>query len=426
MIQLTFAMRTLLLIFLLWLAAVPPRAAAESAPIFGFLKAGDTVVFLGDHITRNGDFIPILMTYLDVHYPAGHGLKVVISAREDETISGLSEPSLEQPRRVLFDRFENDVAKLKPALVVACYGMHDGIYAPPDEKRLTAFQQGFVKLTKLVTEDLDARLLVLTPPLWMGERGNPAKDLRAEAEFTERHAYAGYNDTLKEFARWQLAQKHPKLTVLDLHERMELHLADRRRLEPKFNLRYVDNTPNYTGHLLIAATLIQGLGGSPLVADLRLDAGKLDGPPPEVTDLRAEGGGLAFTWKSPIPLPIAEEWDRKSFSQEQLDTRLNLYLLTVSGLKAGLYSMTSDGAEVGTFSAQDLAKGVDLAYLPKFKPNIHAREIYRLHRHVSPNSRDDGRKGVLSPNQAQAALDKIQELRQPVTLKIQLAPVAGK
>ena len=53
----------------------------------------------------------------------------------------------------------------EPTLVLACYGMNDGIYLPADQTRLKAFQDGILKL-KSAVEKHGARIIFITPPLF--------------------------------------------------------------------------------------------------------------------------------------------------------------------------------------------------------------------------------------------------------------------
>lgn len=55
------------------------------------------------------------------------------------------------------------MAQVKPAWVVACYGINDGIYHPFSEKRLAAYQAGVEKLITKVNAS-GARLILLTAP----------------------------------------------------------------------------------------------------------------------------------------------------------------------------------------------------------------------------------------------------------------------
>ena len=61
------------------------------------------------------------------------------------------------------------LAAFKPTLVLACYGMNDGIYLPPDEARIKAYQDGILKL-KAAVEKHGARIVFITPPLYQPDK----------------------------------------------------------------------------------------------------------------------------------------------------------------------------------------------------------------------------------------------------------------
>jgi hypothetical protein len=72
---------------------------------------------------------------------------------------------------------------VKPAWVVACYGINDGIYHPFNEKRFAAYQDGIATLIKKVQAS-GARLVLLTAPPY-ARPGPPFPDGTSAAEATK-------------------------------------------------------------------------------------------------------------------------------------------------------------------------------------------------------------------------------------------------
>lgn len=135
-------MRLLLLFFLTLcpvLAAAPP--------------AEKRVVFLGDSITQAGGYIEIVEAALVAAHPE-QTWDIIPLGLSSETVSGLSEPGHaggQFPRPDLHERLGRVLEKAKPQLVLACYGMNDGIYYPLSPERTQAFQNGMTRLHQSVT-----------------------------------------------------------------------------------------------------------------------------------------------------------------------------------------------------------------------------------------------------------------------------------
>src|SRR5947209_219100 len=124
----------------LLLGGSAPAIAADPPPLTGVRR----VVFLGDSITYSGQYVEFLEAYLRVRDPAPHR-EFLDLGLPSETVSGLSEPGHAEgqfPRPDLHERLDRVLAKTRPDLVVACYGMNDGIYHPFGEERFQRFQEG--------------------------------------------------------------------------------------------------------------------------------------------------------------------------------------------------------------------------------------------------------------------------------------------
>ncbi len=105
------------------------------------LADGDTVVFVGDSITQAGGYIHYVDAYLRTRFPE-KSFRLINSGRSSETLAGMTEADHPGPRPLLFERFARDVADYDPNVVVACYGMNDGIYHPLGAERFDRFKRG--------------------------------------------------------------------------------------------------------------------------------------------------------------------------------------------------------------------------------------------------------------------------------------------
>ena len=113
---------SLLLLFLTSLFFSSAVVAEEAFP----LKA-KRILFLGDSITNSGQYVGYIETQLRLQglNPMPEFINLGLPS---ETCSGLSEPDHPFPRPDVHERLDRALAKIKPDVVFACYGMNDGIY----------------------------------------------------------------------------------------------------------------------------------------------------------------------------------------------------------------------------------------------------------------------------------------------------------
>ena len=114
--------------------------AADDQPLAGVHR----IVFLGDSITYSGQFVEFIEAYLRINQST-HRYEFLDLGLPSETVSGLSEPGHAGgafPRPDLHERLERVLEQTKPDLIVACYGMNDGIYYPFAEARFENTRAG--------------------------------------------------------------------------------------------------------------------------------------------------------------------------------------------------------------------------------------------------------------------------------------------
>ena len=103
------------------------------------------VLFLGDSITHAGHYVALIEAQLRLQQvdPMPDIINLGLSS---ETCSGLSEEGHPFPRPDVHERLDRALEQLKPDVVVACYGMNDGIYHPQSDERFAAYQDGVNRL----------------------------------------------------------------------------------------------------------------------------------------------------------------------------------------------------------------------------------------------------------------------------------------
>ena len=234
------------------------KPALADSPLPGLAQAR-RVVFLGDSITYSGQYVDDIAAYVARRCPTQR-VEFVNLGLSSETVSGLSEPGHAGgafPRPCLAERLQRALDQTKPDLVVACYGMNDGIYYPFSDDRFQKYQDGIRQLRERVAT-AGGRLLLVTPSVFDPE---PIRARTLPAGLAEyRSPFVGYNDVLDRYADWLVAQRTNGWDVVDTHEPMNRFLAARRQTEPAFRLAPDGVHIDDTGHWLVAREILQHWG----------------------------------------------------------------------------------------------------------------------------------------------------------------------
>lgn len=246
-------MRSLILIGLISLLPASRAPAGQD-----LLVAHQRVLVLGDSITQGGRYVSFLEYYLH-ELASGAGCDLISIGLSGETVSGLSEPGLPYPRSCVLERLDRALTAVKPGVVLACYGMNDGIYHPPAPERQAAFLSGLEQLHERVAAT-GARLVLLTPTVFEPEPIAAKTVPATAASFGYAAPYAGYDETLADLARVELGLRQQGVVVVDLHTAMKTALAGRRARDGTFSFTPDGVHPGDLGHLLIAQTLARALG----------------------------------------------------------------------------------------------------------------------------------------------------------------------
>jgi lysophospholipase L1-like esterase len=353
------------LLLLIILAAARPLIAVE--PTSGFpLKDGDVWVMAGDSITAQHLHSNYFEAFCFARYPQ---LKF---AFRNSGVGGHTIPTT-------LARFDYDIAAWKPTIVSVELGMNDKGGTPTD--KFLANMQTMADRIRAI----GARPIILSAsPVNNGETlaklggGNQRLHEYATAlkEFCQKeqipyadqfHALIdlwGENKPRETLANTvgtlrQLAQDNSLAGV----EHLRLFLAAQDKLADKPVSMHGDAVhPGATGQLMMAAALLRELGADGFVSSATIDAsGKLV----EAKGCLIEGAGsrdgtLTFDRldeRSPFPIPD-DAREVLPFYPAILD--LSQYMLKVTGLKPGQYSLKINGAAAGTVSAEQLHQGVNL------------------------------------------------------------------
>ncbi|MDF1811486.1 MAG: SGNH/GDSL hydrolase family protein [Verrucomicrobiales bacterium] len=247
-------------IFLFLLLFGLSSASADTS----LVKKGDRIVFLGDSNTYAAHYVNFIEASLLTQAP-GLELEILNLGLSSETTSGLSEPDHPFPRPCVHERLDRVLEKTKPDVVVAGYGMNDGMYYPQSPERMAAYQKGINDLIAKV-HATGAKLILLTPPpfdpLPMKKKG---KLLPATAEkFAWFSIFEDYDSVLADYSNWLSALKDDRVDlVIDVRGPMVEYTETKRKENPDFVMSGDGVHFNQEGHRILAGKILTAWGFDP-------------------------------------------------------------------------------------------------------------------------------------------------------------------
>jgi len=357
-----------------WVIQNSCGVAAARPVLSGANGPAKRILILGDSITHSGRYVNYVRTILATRYPTRE-LDIISIGLASETVSGLSEEGHADgkfPRPDLHERLARALDLTKPEIVIACYGMNDGIYKPLADDRFSAFKNGITRLADAVKAK-GARFILLTPPLFdslpIARRttadgaGGPFKD---------------YDQVLAAYAKWELDQRAAGWIVGDIHGLMTRELAIRRKKDPAFTFSKDGVHPGATGHWLMAVALLKTLGIGPEGDMAAIEVSSERASRGNISKLATDSAGVvSFTWttRRPAPRDLELEKDADLLASELSPAKWNIHRLALSGLKAAKYSLFEGQTALGEFSREELARGLDVATLDQLSINQNGERL---------------------------------------------------
>ena len=256
-------------------------SARADAPL-----ADKRVLFLGDSITHQAAYVTFLEYFLEKTYP-NDKFDFIELGRSSETTSGLSEKTHPGPRPCVFTRLQRALDLVKPQVVFACYGMNDGIYHPQSPERMQAFETGIHKLIA-ACHAAGADVILLSPPPFDKLPVGSLQKIDAP-DFSYRIPYEGYDSVLTDYAKWEQTLPRSDALTIDLHTPMLDYILQQRQTNPKFSFVADGIHPDPLGHLLLAETILKGLGVTRpgIDSDLNQELAKVQADPLEALIAKA-------------------------------------------------------------------------------------------------------------------------------------------
>lgn len=328
--------------------AVEPAGDSRPAttPAGDFLfKKGDRIVFLGDSITEQHQYSSYIELYLTTRFPAGEMMFFNAGIGGHAASSGLG-------------RFRKHVLDEKPTVVTINFGMCDVFYGESSGAGNRAvYQKSYAKNIEAMLElarQGGVRVALLSPNA-TDPRCHPEKGKYLEPQ---KELYAPLKDLA---AKHQAAFVDQYAVTRAMLEKLETQSAEAKSLRS-----FPDGAhTGPSGGLLMAHTILTGLNAPALVSQVDIDAstGKVTAQGASVGKLTTTPADVAFDRKDEaLPLPVLKEWVALLPHLNDLKD-VNWYGLKVSGLAAGRYALKIDDQQVATFTAKQLAEGVNLGSL---------------------------------------------------------------
>ncbi len=338
-----------------------------------FIKDGDTVVFYGDSITDQRLYTTFTESYIVTRFPRMQ-VKFVHSGWGGDRVSGGGGGPVDR-------RIDRDVVAYKPTVVTIMLGMNDGHYRANDPETFSTFASGYADIVKRIKTALPGvRITVIEP--------SPYDDVTRPPVFE-----GGYNAVLLRYSGYlkQLAGDE-NLNLADLNTDVVAALAKANATDPVNAQKIIPDRvhPGAAGHLLMAEGLLKAWKAPALVSEVEIDAasGKaLRSEGTEVSGVEANAKGVSWT-QADHALPLAADWSdplvKLAASSSDVVEALDREPLRVKGLAAGTYELTIDGDVVKSFTAEELAAGINLATLttPMLKQAMSVAKLTLDHNNI--------------------------------------------
>jgi beta-1,2-mannosidase len=330
--------------------------SVATAPAAGqgfYLRGGDTVVFYGDSITEQNLYNQYVELYTATRFPHMRVHFYGAGVGGDRVSGGGGGP--------IDERLARDVYAEKPTVVTVMLGMNDGSYRATTPDIENTYVKGYEHLLDSIREHAPGARVTLLGP-------SPYDDVTGPPMFP-----GGYNAVMQHFADLDkdLAQKRGAAFV-NLNPGVVAALEKAQALDPRVAKLIVPDRvhPDPIAHWVMAESLLKGWNAPALVSLVTIDAatGKVtDAQNTDVEPVEKSNGTLRWTETDnglPLPLVSSNATQALLLQLTDLTQALNQEPLRVTGLDPGQYKLAIDDGVIGTFSAQELAAGINLADYP--------------------------------------------------------------
>lgn len=327
-----------------------------------YVKDKDTVVFYGDSITEQRLYTTFVETFIVTRYPQ-MTVKFVHSGWGGDRVTGGGGGQIDE-------RLKRDVIAYKPTVMTIMLGMNDGSYKAFDDAIFDRYKTGYEHILQVMKDAVPGLRITLIQP-------SPYDDVIQEPTFP-----GGYNAVLLRYSQWlkEVAERNQMATA-DMNLPLVEALKKAKELDAAGAKAIISDRihPAAGGHLLMAACLLKAWGATPLVTSVEVEAASKRITKSQNTVVTGLAGDKTLTWTQKdgaLPMPVnmrdpsmpqalrraAATVDLALKASDFMET-LDQQTLLVRGLGGARYTLKINGSPVGSFSRDQLEKGINLAAL---------------------------------------------------------------
>lgn len=329
-------------------------AQAGEAPAPVKLKPASRIVFLGDSATGQHGYTALVADYFalcqgELHFSFRTSSTNAIWRAADGTVNAL--PTVQA-----------DAIDVHPAVAIVSFGADEGDQANFGPRQFPYFSGQLGRVVRDLKQQGIA--VILVTPADFSTDGNAPPGQWYGRVIEEVRAVAAREQT----------------TLVDLNAAMrELRKQPKELNQPAVALTN-GTVLAPAGHALAALLVLASLGVDVSPASLEIDAaaGKSTCHRCKIDALAVAGDHLSFS-RADEALPMMLPAEAKTVAALLPGRNLNRYGLKVTGLKPGTWKLKVQDMEVGSFTADEFAAGVDLSDFPgpwrALAQSVHQKSI---------------------------------------------------
>lgn len=352
--------------FIIWVASFANEALAQ----FPLFKDGDRVCFIGNSITMNGRYHNYIELFYATRFPE-RKIEFVNCGISGDVAGGM------------LARMNSDILRHKPNRAVLMVGMNDigrSQYSKErasepgiKDKQQAALNRYFNRVDSIVKILLDNNipLILQTPSIY---------DQTAQLQTP---ANVGANDALGKCADFikKLAVKY-QLPVVDYWTVMNDVNKEIQNKNPSQTIVGQDRVhPDTQGHFIMAAEFLKTQQAPGKVSVFNINANKRKVKREEqctISGIKNDNSGFSFSClESSLPYPkLSKDFNPDSLISFTED--FNKEILQIRSLKRGSYILKIDSVIIGSYSAKQLKKGINLSALITTPQYLQSEKVLNL------------------------------------------------